>query len=218
MQARIVIMDIEIGQVRRRRPAKQARSRQTRERLIAAGSALFSAREFEDITISELAAAAGCSVGAFYHHFNDKEDYYDAVVAAQLAKLWADAEARFEPVALEGLPSREVIARAVRFIRDIMRDNQSLLRISYHRSLSNPEAWAPIRTFGKDYEERLEGLLATACGLSGDGEWRASFAFGMQMLYATLLHSILRRPGPVQIEDEAMVAGLTAMLTGQLER
>ena len=81
-------MDIQLDPLRPRQPAKQARSRLTRERLIAAGIRLFEAREFDDIAISELAAAAGCSVGAFYHHFSDKEDYYEAVVAAQLETLW----------------------------------------------------------------------------------------------------------------------------------
>lgn len=211
-------MDIQLNQMRRRQPAKQARSRQTRERLIAAGSKLLDAREFEEIAISELAGAAGCSVGAFYHHFSDKEDYYDAVVAAKLAALWADSEERFGPVALAGLPPQEVVARAVRFIRDIMLDNQSLLRVSYHRSMSTPEAWQPIRDFGKAYEAKLEDLLVSGCGLPADGAWRPAFLFGMQMLYATLLHAILRGAGPVMIEDEAMVEGLTAMLTGQLAR
>lgn len=211
-------MDIRIDQLRRRQPAKQARSRQTRERLIAAGTKLLDEREFEEITISELATAAGCSVGAFYHHFSDKEDYYDAVVAAQLSALWADSETRFGAVAMAGLSSGEVIARAVRFIRDIMRDNQSLLRISYRRSMTTPEAWQPIREFGKAYEARLEELLVSGCGLPADGAWRGAFLFGMQMVYATLLHAILRGAGPVLIEDEAMVEGLTAVLIGQLDR
>lgn len=209
-------MDIQSSQVRRRQPAKQARSRQTRERLIGAGIRLFDTREYEDIAISELAAAAGCSVGAFYHHFADKEDYYDAVVAAQLETLWGNFEQRFRPAEMAGLPTRTVLARAVGFMRAIMSDNQSLIRISFRRSLADEAAWMPIRGFGRTFEARLFDLLATRSQDFAVADWRQAYAVGMQIVYGTMLTAILRRPGPMMIEDEQMAEVLTDMLVRQL--
>ncbi len=63
-------------------PAKQARSRETRDRLLLAGRQLLDQGVFEQTTIAGLAQIAGCSVGSFYSRFPDKEAFYQAVMAA----------------------------------------------------------------------------------------------------------------------------------------
>jgi AcrR family transcriptional regulator len=62
-------------------PAKQARSRVTRDRLLA-GRQLLDQGVFEQTTIAGLAQIAGCSVGSFYSRFPHKEAFYQAVMAA----------------------------------------------------------------------------------------------------------------------------------------
>src|SRR5579864_3374004 len=61
-------------------PAKQARSRVTRDRLLAAGRQLLDRGAFEATSIADIASAAGCSVGAFYHRFADKEAFFAALI------------------------------------------------------------------------------------------------------------------------------------------
>ena len=51
---------------------KQARSRQTKEKIIQAAIQLFQERGYEKTTSNEIAAAAGVSVGSFYVYFTDK--------------------------------------------------------------------------------------------------------------------------------------------------
>lgn len=51
---------------------KQARSRQKREALLAAGLALFGERGYEGAAVEEIAQRAGVAVGAFYQHFASK--------------------------------------------------------------------------------------------------------------------------------------------------
>lgn len=51
---------------------KQARSRQTREKIIQAAIQLFDELGYEKTTSNEIAAAAGVSVGSFYVYFSDK--------------------------------------------------------------------------------------------------------------------------------------------------
>ena len=62
------------------RPAKQARSRLTRDRLLAAGRKLLNQGAFEATSIGAIADVADCSVGAFYQRFADKEAFFAAVV------------------------------------------------------------------------------------------------------------------------------------------
>jgi AcrR family transcriptional regulator len=51
---------------------KQARSKQTKEKIIQAAIGLFQERGYEKTTSNEIAAAAGVSVGSFYVYFTDK--------------------------------------------------------------------------------------------------------------------------------------------------
>lgn len=51
---------------------KQARSKQTKEKIIVAAIELFQERGYEKTTSNEIAAAAGVSVGSFYVYFTDK--------------------------------------------------------------------------------------------------------------------------------------------------
>jgi AcrR family transcriptional regulator len=49
---------------------------QTLQRLIAAARTVFSARGYAAATVDEIVAAAGVSKGAFYNHFNAKEEIF----------------------------------------------------------------------------------------------------------------------------------------------
>jgi len=51
-----------------------------RERLLTLGRELFSDRSYEEISIGDIAKAAGISKGLLYHYFPSKRDFYVAVV------------------------------------------------------------------------------------------------------------------------------------------
>ena len=51
---------------------KQARSRESQRRILDATLALLEDRHFEDMTIADVAAAAGTAVGNFYKRFKNK--------------------------------------------------------------------------------------------------------------------------------------------------
>jgi AcrR family transcriptional regulator len=51
-----------------------------RRQLVELGSKLFSARTYDEVSIDELARAAGISKGLLYHYFPTKRDFYVATV------------------------------------------------------------------------------------------------------------------------------------------
>jgi AcrR family transcriptional regulator len=51
-----------------------------REQLVALGGEMFSERPFDEVSIDDIAAAAGISKGLLYHYFPSKRDFYVAVV------------------------------------------------------------------------------------------------------------------------------------------
>ncbi|MEL6892565.1 MAG: helix-turn-helix domain-containing protein [Actinomycetota bacterium] len=71
----------------------QARSRATYERILAAANELFAARGSASVTTTQIADAAGVSVGALYRFFPDKRSVGEALADRYLA----DAVDRFGP-------------------------------------------------------------------------------------------------------------------------
>ena len=53
-------------------PVRQARSQETLERLLDSAEALIENKGFDDVTVADIAARAGFSVGAVYSRFHDK--------------------------------------------------------------------------------------------------------------------------------------------------
>ncbi len=53
---------------------RQEQALETRNRIYDAAVALMERKGFDNITVAEISRAAGVSVGAFYHHFESKND------------------------------------------------------------------------------------------------------------------------------------------------
>src|SRR3954469_7840453 len=85
----------------------------TRDRLLAAGRHLLERGAFEATSIADIAAEAGCSVGAFYQRFADKEAFFAVVMQSALAEIVADAKrTATEPAFTEG-PIEDVLQNCV---------------------------------------------------------------------------------------------------------
>jgi AcrR family transcriptional regulator len=75
-------------------PPQQLRSQETLAHLLKATSELLETTVFEDLTIQQIAARAGCSVGTFYGRFRNK----DAILPALLEKHYEELEEEMETV------------------------------------------------------------------------------------------------------------------------
>ena len=58
-----------------------------RERIIAAATALFGAKGFSDVSMQDVARAAGVTKAALYYHFTDKSDLYTTVALARIVSI-----------------------------------------------------------------------------------------------------------------------------------
>ncbi|WP_433246883.1 TetR/AcrR family transcriptional regulator [Streptosporangium sp. CA-135522] len=77
------------------RPARRRLSvDRRREELMAAALELFSKRDAEDVSIDDVASAAGASRALVYHYFGGKQELYVAALRSAAAQL----EARLQPV------------------------------------------------------------------------------------------------------------------------
>ena len=178
-------------------PAKQQRSRATRDRLLAAGFELVETRDFDALSVAEIATAAGCSVGAFYVRFTDKDAFFRALVAERLARARAAL-----PAALR--QSGDPVARMVAMSAQNFRRRPGLLRSALRRSMEDPTVWSPLREHGHYMADELVAAVAEQHGrrLAEPAEHRLRFAF--QMMIGTLVNALVNQPGPLQLDDERL--------------
>ncbi len=65
----------------------QPRARATRDSLLSAGRMLLAQRDFDELSIADIAGAIGLSVGSFYGRFQDKEAFF-ALLQEQVTAEW----------------------------------------------------------------------------------------------------------------------------------
>ncbi len=70
-------------------PVRQERGGRTRDRLLKAGQRLIAKRDFDSMSVADIATAASCSVGAFYQRFRDKDGFFGALVAQYVSEARA---------------------------------------------------------------------------------------------------------------------------------
>lgn len=85
----------------------QRRRMETRERIVAEAMRLFVEREFDSVTVAEIAEAADVGKGTFFTHFPTKGDVFRFVGEEVTAAVAAAAEAS------EGRPAPERLASAL---------------------------------------------------------------------------------------------------------
>lgn len=68
----------------------------SRSLLIEAATALFHEREYTDVTVDDICAAAGLTKGAFYYHFSSKEELHNQLYTPQL-DAYLDAHYHLPP-------------------------------------------------------------------------------------------------------------------------
>ena len=60
-----------------RQTSRQRQALATKQKIFSCAVTLFAQKSFENVTVQDICAAAGVSVGAFYHHFKSKENILD---------------------------------------------------------------------------------------------------------------------------------------------
>lgn len=88
-------------------PTKKEQAAQSRQRLIDAAKELMSQKDYDQIKITDITAAAGLSAGSFYHYFQTKSDIIYAVEREPTLKIIDDLKHT------EGLSIRECLRQYI---------------------------------------------------------------------------------------------------------
>lgn len=193
-------------------PALQNRSRAKQAALITAGIRMLESRDYHSLSIAELTAANGVSVGTFYARFSCKDAFFDAVQTQVFADVEAEARTLFAPEAWAGRDAADVIAAFVAFLAGLVRRHRGVIHAALQREAVQPGAWTPIRQSGAAIAAPFQEVLAPKLPHLAPAVRSARIGFALQMLYGTLINTLLHEPGPLGLHD----ARLTRELQGAL--
>jgi len=180
-----------------------------RAQLVAFGLTYFSDRPYEDVSIDELAKAAGISKGLLYHYFPTKRAFYAATVEAAAAQL-------LDAILLqEGGASRDRVERGLRAYFDFVETHKSAFTSLFRAGTLVPEVNERVEATREAFVDRileqipltrtpmlraaLRGWIGSVEAMSlefakhGDFDREAATELLVEQLFSTLSH-VLQLP------------------------
>jgi len=196
------------------KPGVQQRSARTAFALLESGAALMRERALDALSIEEICSGAGATVGAFYGRFEDKMGFFSALQRLTCLRSEAALESFMQQhpgdeATLESL-CRAMVAMSVQRYRA----NVGVYRAALKHS--DEGAWEPFRRLGDLYRQRLVELLAPHLPALAEPARALRIRFAYQVMVGTLVHATLNAPGPVQLDDPAMIDELADLVLGYL--
>ena len=161
---------------------------------------------FEATSINDIARDAGCSVGAFYQRFADKEAFFTVVVETVLADIAADArqfaaDERLAEASIEG-----AISETVRYWAQIFRRYRGLFRTMIKKTLHTAETWNPLREVGPVAVEPFIAMLAAKGGQSSTDSFYYRGVAGFQIVFGVMLNASLHRTVLLNLDSDELIA------------
>lgn len=199
----------------RETPAATRKARETRAAILAAAARLFAERGYTEVSLREIAAAAGMQAGSVYYHFASKEVLLDAVLDTGVERMRAHLEAALAelgPDAPAGARLEAAIRIHVSSLLDVRDDANTFLRVAEHlppaikiRGRGGRRAyaliWRELLAEGQrsgEIDPKVDlGILVPFLlqGLNRIPEWfspsRMTIAGVCETIFATTLRSIL---------------------------
>jgi AcrR family transcriptional regulator len=164
---------------------------------------LLEAKDFDEISIAELARKAGYSVGAFYARFRSKDELFDAMVTRHLEGR-RNIRSRQFAEAPDATLVHDLLAETVSYYWGRRR----FWRAALIRSIRDPDFWTPIRASSHELADSFIARMATRGGRALEAQQEANVRFAVQGTFGTINNAILNRPGPFFMDQALFVENL----------
>jgi len=180
-----------------------------------AGVRLLARYDYDQISMAQIAREAGCSVGAFYGRYPDKQTYLYFLVASAFRTLTQCAH--------EDLGKTPHRKRSAPFIARMIVDHvvsrmtavkaAGVVRATMKLATVEPLASEPFEDYREAVSKRAISLLAQTSCISPSRQIRG----GVQIVIATVTDAILqKKPGPLVVNSPRLNEALYAVLAGYL--
>lgn len=198
-------------------PAVQPRARATRDAMLSVGRALLQERDFDGISIADLATANGLSVGSFYGRFRDKASFF-ALLQQQVTEEWLErGRAALAPARRGERDPRRIVADVCATFVGVLRRDAGFVRASLKHASTHPGSWTPIRQTGSVFIAEVAAVLGPPLLHLAPEQREPRVGFAMQMMFGIGVNAVLNDPGPIHLADNRLERELARALAGYLE-
>ncbi len=199
---------------------QQARSQQTLERLLDSAEALIADKGFDDVTVAQIAARAGLSVGAVYSRFRDKKGVLHCLQDRFVDEAHLTTDAALDADRWQDASIEEIVGELIVFLVEIHRERRGVLRELLVRTRSELPMVERKERLVAHVTERLRSLLLARAERIGHTDPAAAVGFGLRLVLGTLEQAILfgdTGAYGVPTSDEKLAAELTRAFLGYLD-
>lgn len=198
-------------------PAHQSRSRAKQDALITSGIRMLEERDYRSLSIADLTAANGVSVGAFYARFSGKDAYFNALQRQVFDDVAAAAQTHFAAQAWTGKPARAVLDAFVTFFVALVRRHRGVIFAALQQETAQPTAWTPVRNSGAAVAAPFASVLVPKLTHIPPAQRVQRVGFAVQVLYGTLINAVLHDPGPMALSDPRLAGEMQRVLAAYLD-
>jgi AcrR family transcriptional regulator len=183
------------------RPPKQRRSRESYERVLEAAHALLEENGFEGLTVQEVAARSGVSVGAIYERFGNKETLLRAVHARLMESMSKAGQAAGDPAAGADGAAAAIVAVVGGIARTIS-ENREALRAFMHLGAVDEVISARGSEASIALSKTFKGALIPYASEFRHPDPDVALDVAFRMVYSTLARQVMY--GPVFESDRRL--------------
>ncbi len=163
-----------------------AKSAATITSLLNSAKALFLSKTYADVTMEDIAGAAGMTKGAAYHHFANKESLYVAMMESALS----ERQALFESAAASPGTCRERLRRLTQAFLELPREEGEVMRL-VRRDINifkDPVRGQLIRAYQSALPEQIEIIMRDGIR---DGELAPADARLLSWLFVAIVEVLV---------------------------
>jgi AcrR family transcriptional regulator len=168
------------------RVPRQQRSRDSLERVLAAGIDVLANEGWEGFTIAAVGKAAGVSVGMIYGRFENKDALFEAIHERFMSQIETLHVEGFDAAGWDELPTDQVIRRAVDVVAASFAFNAAMLRAAMLRSAVDDRIRKRGHRAIADLSRRFETALLERRADFSHPEPRLAVEVCFRMVFATL--------------------------------
>ena len=200
-----------------KRRARRDRRGQRTEALYDAALRLLATHDYERISIAAIAREAGCSVGAFYGRFLDKNAFLHAVISSAFRALMAESTHDLAKERWHESSRAETISGLVHHVvTQLSRDQAAgALRAAVKLATVRPAAAEPLVEYRAAVADRAVALLVPRPSPAGSVQ---AVRTAVQVVFATVIDATLESADPNHPGRRQMIEALTDLTTAYLRQ
>ena len=185
------------------RPSQQDRSRRTQSALLDAAEVLIGERGVDATTVAEIAEMAGCSIGAFYHHYRDKKAVQYALFERYVAELEAGARASVEPTRWDGATIGDIVLGYVQVGVENNRERPGFKRAGNEIARTEPELQSHLDKVRTMLDQGLRDLMLSRRSEIGHPDPELAVTYVLDQLGSMMRSRMLEHPLPTRFGGRA---------------